>query len=248
MIAVGIGLIAMAVGGTVAGGLTREIATPRRAGLGILTAVAVVWVLGICFGIAFADMIPVITFAGIPLAVGAFVGRLIGNKAARAWVSLVVELGCLAGLGILSATVEADGQWLQSLLSKLPYPGLKTTTAETTVLLVGVFMWLGPVANAIVRMVLTAAGADPETSEQQLRGGRIIGILERWLIFGFVLSGHPTAAAITVSAKSILRFPELNEKARSDDDEKDDLSTVTEYLLLGSLASWTLALLPAALF
>lgn len=104
------------------------------------------------------------------------------------------------------------------------------------------------IANAIVRMVLTAAGADPETSEQQLRGGRVIGILERWLILGFVLSGHPTAAALTVSAKSILRFPELSEKARSDDTNKVSLNTITEYLLLGSLVSWTLALLPAALF
>ena len=33
------------------------------------------------------------------------------------------------------------------------------------------------------------------------------------MIFGFVLTGAPTAAAIIVSAKSILRFPELSEKA-----------------------------------
>lgn len=248
MIAVGIGLIAMAVAGTVAGGLIREIASPRRAVLGILTATAIVWVCGLSFGLSFADMIPVVAFAAIPLAVGTFIDRLISSKTARAWVSLVVELGCVMSIGIISATVGADGRWLQSLLSRLPYPGLAEASAEAAVLLVGVLLWLGPVANAVVRMVLTAAGADPESSEQKLRGGRIIGILERWLILGFVLSGQPTAAALTVSAKSILRFPELNEKARSDSDEKDDLNTVTEYLLLGSLASWTLALLAAALF
>lgn len=75
------------------------------------------------------------------------------------------------------------------------------------------------------------------------------------LIFGLVLGGSPTAAALIVSAKSILRFPELSEKAQAKDGDHGDgtgsgrdLSTVTEYLLLGSLVSWILALAPIALF
>lgn len=248
MIAVGIGLIAMAIAGTAAGGLTREITSPRRAGIGILIAIAIVWILGLFFGFSLVAMVLLVVLAAIPLVVGAFIDRLIPGTSTRAWVSLSVELGCVVSLGIIGASAAADGQWLQSMLSRLPYPGLKEASAETAVLLVGVFLWLGPVANAVVRMVLTAAGADPAASEQKLRGGRIIGILERWLILGFVLSGQPTAAALTVSAKSIIRFPELSEKARSDEGGKDDITEVTEYLLLGSLASWTLALLPATLF
>lgn len=248
MIAVGIGLIAMAIAGTVAGGLTREIPNSRRAGIGILIAIAIVWILGLYFGLSPAAMVFLVVLVAIPLVVGAFIDRLISSKSARAWVGLVVELWCVVSLGIMGATAAADGQWLQSLLSRLPYPGIEEASAETAVLLVGIFLWLGPVANAVVRMVLRAAGADPEASEQKLRGGRIIGILERWLILGFVLSGQPTAAALTVSAKSIIRFPELSEKARSDEGGKDDITEVTEYLLLGSLASWTLAVLPATLF
>ncbi len=248
MIAVGIGLIAMAIAGTVAGGLTREITSPRRAGIGTLIAIAVIWILGLFFGLSLAGMVLLVVLAAVPLALGAYIDRLISGASIRAWLSLSVELGCVVSLGIFGASAAADGQWLQSLLSRLPYSGLEEASAESAVLLVGVFLWLGPVANAVVRMVLTAAGADPEASEQTLRGGRIIGILERWLIFGFVLSGQPTAAALTVSAKSIIRFPELSEKARSDEAKNDYITEVTEYLLLGSLASWTLALLPAALF
>jgi hypothetical protein len=64
-----------------------------------------------------------------------------------------------------------------------------------------------------------------------------------------------TAASLIISAKSLLRFPELlNRVARSDDAESSAVSApaevdlVTEYFLLGSLLSWSLALAPALLF
>jgi 3-dehydroquinate dehydratase len=72
----------------------------------------------------------------------------------------------------------------------------------------------------------------------------VIGPIERGLIFGLGLAGYATAAAIIVSAKGLLRFPELNALkdrpgaaagARTIDE-------VTEYLLVGSLTSWALAL------
>ena len=55
------------------------------------------------------------------------------------------------------------------------------------------------------------------------------------MIFSLGLAGEPTAAALIVSAKSLLRFPELSRAS--------EIDAVTEYFLLGSLASWGLALL-----
>lgn len=106
-------------------------------------------------------------------------------------------------------------------------------------------------ANGIVRAVLSVAGSSWRESEQRLRGGRVIGLLERWLVLGLAVVGEPTAAALVVSAKSLLRFPELSRTVR--EEEGDDTPAaradwVTEYFLLGSLASWTIALGVAVLY
>lgn len=252
MIAAGIGLLAMAVGGAVAGGLTRDVGDPKRVVRGVLASVLVVGIGSLAFDINLLGFVLVAVLAGFPLVVSGAMSRLIESRQSLAWLSLSMELGCALLLvllpGIPGAAVGADGTWLGSFVSRLQYPDLATLSPGTLVLFVGVVAWLGPVGNGIVRMLLTAAGADTVNSEARLRGGRVIGILERWLIFGFVVSGHATAAAFIVSAKSILRFPELSEKARHDSNDEDDLNSVTEYLLLGSLASWTLAVLPTVLF
>lgn len=63
--------------------------------------------------------------------------------------------------------------------------------------------------------------------------GRWIGILERLIIFLLVLGHEAGAAALVVAAKAILRFPEIS-------GEEPHLSA--EYVLIGSLASWLLAI------
>lgn len=83
----------------------------------------------------------------------------------------------------------------------------------------------------------------------------MIGAIERLLIYGLAVVGEPTAAALIVSAKSLLRFPELSKVARQPDGgEEGEGSTeaaavdyVTEYFLLGSLVSWFVALASALL-
>jgi len=252
LIAVGIGLIAMAVGGAAAGGLTREVHGLRRAGMGMLAAALVVGIGGLAFHMSLPGVLLVAAVAALPLVVSGAMSESIQSRPSLAWLALTVEIGCVLLLlslpGILGTTVGADATWLGSFLSRLPYGDLAKAPPGTLVLFVGVVAWLGPVANGIVRMVLAGARADTAASEKRLRGGRIIGILERWLIFVFVVTGHATAAAFIVSAKSILRFPELSEKARPDGEGGNDLDTVTEYLLLGSLTSWVLAILPVILF
>lgn len=62
--------------------------------------------------------------------------------------------------------------------------------------------------------------------------GRWIGTLERLLIFILIIGDEAGAAALVVAAKAILRFPEIT---------GDEPHLGAEYVLIGSLASWLVA-------
>jgi hypothetical protein len=64
--------------------------------------------------------------------------------------------------------------------------------------------------------------------------GNFIGILERLFIFCFVLAGHFETIGFLLTAKSIFRFGDLKEAK----DRK-----LTEYVLIGTLLSFGIALL-----
>ncbi|MGH3530870.1 MAG: hypothetical protein ACRDSX_02895, partial [Mycobacterium sp.] len=73
-----------------------------------------------------------------------------------------------------------------------------------------------------------------------LKGGRLLGPMERLLILILGVSGQALAASAVIAAKGIIRFPELNaQKGRNGEVGIDE---VTEYFLVGSFASWLLAL------
>ncbi len=66
------------------------------------------------------------------------------------------------------------------------------------------------------------------------RGGAAIGVLERALVFIFVLAGRPEAIGFLIAAKSVLRFNvSKNDRAAS------------EYVIIGTLASFAWGLLAA---
>lgn len=94
---------------------------------------------------------------------------------------------------------------------------------------IGALLLTGP-ANWAVRTLLARVGAADPTADPGV--GRWIGILERLLVFAFVVAGQAAAAALVVAAKSILRFPEIS---------GDAPALRAEYVLVGSLASWLLA-------
>lgn len=62
-----------------------------------------------------------------------------------------------------------------------------------------------------------------------LNGGKLIGQLERALIFLFIFIGQPTGIGFLVAAKSILRFEEARKQQ------------LAEYVLIGTLLSFSLA-------
>ncbi len=178
---------------------------------------------------------------------------VLGVALVAAWVfadRLPVRQGDRLSLGLLAATVLAllgfgqhlspDHGWLQSWYSGLEIDGLRDVPFDHFALAVGCFLILQNTANLIVRLVLNGAGPGVLASAKTLKGGRILGPLERSFIFAMALSGQFTAVGAVIAAKGILRFPEIS---RANDD-----GDMAEYVLVGSFVSWVLALLFIPLF
>jgi hypothetical protein len=106
--------------------------------------------------------------------------------------------------------------------------------AARTALVCGVLLVQLATANIAVRLVLDAVGVPAATNEKKLKGGRVLGPMERVFIVVLGLAGAGTAAAVVVAAKGLLRFPEVRREINGPSD-------VTEYFLIGSFASWLVA-------
>ena len=76
-------------------------------------------------------------------------------------------------------------------------------------------------------------GPDSESAKQALRGGMWIGILERALMTGFILSGFTAGIAVVVAIKGLGRYPELN----ANTSERFIIGTLTS-LLWACLCGW----------
>lgn len=170
------------------------------------------------------------------------------------WPALAGLAGGATWLVALSGWASPAGGWLERWLgwADPPVVGGASSTADVLLVLALLLVNLAT-ANVLVRLVLVSVGAmrpphrlgdggEPQPSDQ-LRGGRLLGPMERLLILGLGLSGQLTAAGLVIAAKGLIRFPELQSK-------RDDRTTVegvgidevTEYFLVGSFVSWLLAL------
>lgn len=117
-------------------------------------------------------------------------------------------------------------------------PRLGRVSEETLVLAVGLTLFLIISSNGLVRAALKQdsrqRGKAAGSGGSQLKGGRLIGPLERltltWLL---VLGAYPVAAGL-IAAKGIVRFPEIQADQQN--------GNKAEYFLVGSFVSWALAI------
>ncbi len=136
----------------------------------------------------------------------------------------------------VSGVVGRWSAWVQLPLSHV--------TPTRLLMIVGVVLVQFATGNQLVRLVLGSVGAvrpagEPQPSDR-LKGGRLLGPMERLLILSLGVGGQVAAASAVVAAKGIIRFPELSaQKNRNGDVGIDE---VTEYFLVGSFTSWLLAL------
>ncbi len=169
-----------------------------------------------------------------PIGIAAVVAWVASTPVDRAYPWPIVGLG-LAVLGILagSARLPSPDGWLTEWYASLEIQSLHGVSFEHFALTAGCLVFLVESANIIVRMVLAGTDAGVMASEQTLKGGRVLGPIERILIFAMALSGQYAALTAIVAAKGILRFPEIS---------RDVAGRKAEYVLVGSFVSWALAL------
>jgi hypothetical protein len=151
----------------------------------------------------------------------------------------------LAVLILLSGLASDVGGLVGRWSSWVDVPGVGDVSPNRLLMVVGAVLLQLVTGNQLVRLVLSSVGAvKPEGQPQpsdKLKGGRLLGPMERLLIFGLGLAGQLAAATAVVAAKSIIRFPEINaQKAR--ENGNIGIDDVTEYFLVGSFASWIIAL------
>ncbi|MFV0604240.1 MAG: DUF3307 domain-containing protein [Niabella sp.] len=100
-------------------------------------------------------------------------------------------------------------------------------------------VWLTIPCSIVIRIIISSwssqmqfKSTDIETKSLQ-SAGKIIGILERILVFIFILVNHWEAVGFLITAKSVFRFSDL----KLAQDRK-----LTEYILIGTLLSFGIAI------
>ena len=89
-------------------------------------------------------------------------------------------------------------------------------------------------SSIIMRTIMSKWDLEEDKSEDSLENaGKYIGILERLFVFGFILLNQWSAIGLLIAAKSVFRFSDLS-RAK---DRK-----LTEYILIGTLTSFGLAI------
>ena len=122
---------------------------------------------------------------------------------------------------------DHDGVFCQELI-KAEWNSLNIWTVLTAYLLV-----LKP--TSVFLSLFIRRWVPSGTAEKSLpNAGRWIGYFERILILTFILTGNAEGIGFLLAAKSIFRFGELS--------KAHEIKT-TEYVLIGTLASFTIAIL-----
>ncbi|UZH55245.1 DUF3307 domain-containing protein [Salinimicrobium tongyeongense] len=107
-------------------------------------------------------------------------------------------------------------------------------------LFVSCLVFLGPVAAILMRLIMSRWVLPEDKENDSLpQAGKYIGMLERLLVFAFIVLQQWPAIGWLIAAKSILRFSDLS-RAK---DRK-----LTEYVLIGTLLSFSLSIVTGIVY
>lgn len=159
--------------------------------------------------------------------------RLSGPGYPLGWI-----IGVLLAAVATSGSVDMIAGPLERWYVNLPFAFVRSIGIDQFLLGASAALFLLATTNRIVRLVLEAAGTPTSKGETALRGGRLLGPMERLFIGAMVVSGNLTGAAVIIAAKGFLRLPEI----RSNVDQIEGVNDqVTEYFLIGTFCSLLLA-------
>jgi hypothetical protein len=209
-----------------------------------------------------ADLLLLVLVAALTTVWSALAERARRRERGEAAPLLVFGLGLAAVFALAGAASPAGGEVVR-WLRWTDIPHLQDLSADRFLLLLGLVLVQLSTGNELVRLILVSVGAMKPGEQAQpsdsLRGGRLLGPLERLFILGLGLSGQLTAASLVIAAKGVIRFPELTARsglaartARGEGALQAEVSgvginEVTEYFLVGSFVSWLVAMAGLAL-
>lgn len=120
------------------------------------------------------------------------------------------------------------------------YISLQYLLGESSLLFLLAVLSVTSVSAILMRLLMSRWPLPEDKIEDSLpQAGKYIGMLERLLVFGFIVLQQWSAIGWLIAAKSILRFSDLS-RAK---DRK-----LTEYVLIGTLLSFSLAILTGLLY
>jgi hypothetical protein len=160
---------------------------------------------------------------------------LVPPKWAKPEYALALIVGVIVTLIALSGLAEPVGGEIATWYAKLGFGFTQSVSVDQFVLGVGSTLFLLGTVNRIVRFTLASTKASLEEGEDTLRGGRLLGPMERLIVAAAVVSGAMAGAGFVIAAKGLLRFREI----RGGDQPKVD--EITEYFLIGTFTSVVVA-------
>jgi hypothetical protein len=179
-------------------------------------------------GALFAAVVAIILFTGLS-------GWLVEPRGNVGVIQLVALLGLLAAPVISGRELALNGPAAAGVDALF---GTDANAVRLSVILLELLLLANEV-NLLVRVVFAVCGLVPHRQDQSLdeeafNAGRVIGILERWLMFLVVLwSDDLNALGFIVAAKGLMRMEQLKER------------DFAEYMLVGTLLSVLFAVVVA---
>lgn len=163
----------------------------------------------------------VLALAAAHVAIDALKARLWGDRLAALLADQGAHLAAIAALAALRPDLWAGGAWAGTL----PLPLLMALAAGAI---------LATRAGGFAVGYLMRPWGDVDLPKGLTNGGKLIGLLERGLIFLLVMVGEPAGIGFLIAAKSVLRFETTSKDQRAG-----------EYVIIGTLASFGWALMLA---
>lgn len=113
-------------------------------------------------------------------------------------------------------------------------PIFKFTITQRELLIIAAYLFCAKPYNIVLKEILKLfdvnfLSKNDEKDKELQNAGKLIGIIERWLVLTFVLVNKYEAVGFLLAAKSILRYK--------------DIETIrTEYVLIGTMLSFGMAI------
>ncbi len=141
---------------------------------------------------------------------------------------IVLTIVILVGL---SGSADPIGGDIADWYANLGFDLAGEISVDQFVLGVAATLFLIGTGNRIVRFTLAATDTSLLDEEGKMRGGRVLGPMERVIVAAAVISGGLAGAGFVIAAKGLLRFREIRGDTQSKVDE------ITEYFLIGTFTS-----------